>query len=116
MKDWEKWEKDAQRALDLQSTISSGNQWSDPGDGVDRKHFTETSFPLIIDCKLTEKLSFRLDIKFLKAWKRKSQELGKIFAMPIRFLSKDSHQDWIVVPFEDFCWLVEQANTYHSKE
>ena len=111
---WEKWEKEAQQSLDLDSTVSSGNQWSDPGDGVNRSHYTEIKFPLIIDCKFTEKKGFRLESSFLNLWYRKARELGKIFAMPIRF--SNTQEDWVVLKFEDFCQILAEANLPHNKE
>lgn len=110
MEQWEKWEKFCQKELDLDSTISSGNQWNDPGDGINRGHYTEESFPLVIDCKHTTKKSFSLNSNFIKEWFVKAQELGKFFAMPVRFGSPEGNIDCVVLKFDDFLSLIERTS------
>lgn len=48
---WEAWESYANRALGLTGTIASGSKAYDPGDGVDRRHHTETGYALMCDAK-----------------------------------------------------------------
>lgn len=109
MKDWEKWEKDVQKALQLDSTINSGNTWADPGDGVSREHYTEKKFPFIIDAKHTGHKTFSVVRKFMEVWRAKALDLGKVFILPIRFEDEHGKSDWVVLHFVDFLQLVEEA-------
>ena len=111
---WEAHEAYVQEILELDSTICSGNKFYDPGDGVDRSHYTENDFPLIVDCKCTTKKSFSLKEEVLREWMIKAGEMGKRFAMPIRFESlsiKEQPQDYILLSLNDFVELLDKARS-----
>lgn len=105
---FEKHESDMQKLLGLRSTISSGNKWHDPSDGVDDRHHSESEYLLMVDCKCTESQSFRLDRRVLNRWKMKAAELGKKFALPLRFQREDGEDDYVVVPADDYAALLER--------
>lgn len=48
---WEAFERYVNRVLGLQATVASGSKDYDPGDGVDRRHHTETDYALMADAK-----------------------------------------------------------------
>ena len=108
---WRGHEEYVQRLLGLDSTICSGNQFHDPGDGVDRSHPEDNSFALIIDAKCTSTKSFSVKSDFLREWREKAMMLGKRFAMPIRFedLVTDRKDDYILLPLDDFAELISLA-------
>jgi hypothetical protein len=106
-------EQHVQKKLSLSSTIASGNQFSDPSDGV---HHTQAKrrFSLMVDCKDTQGQTYRIDSKFLLEWKKRAIEFGKIFALPLRFErtpGKDTQptSDWILLELDDFSEILEQA-------
>ena len=105
---WKAHEAYVQKILNLDSTIASGNQYHDPGDGVDRSHPNENSFALIVDAKCTSTKSFSLKSEFLREWRDKAMMLGKRFAMPIRFedLANDRQEDYILLTLDDFAELL----------
>ena len=112
--DWQQHERDIQILLGLDSTISSGNKAHDPSDGVDRRHHTESRFPLMVDAKSTTKKSYSLKRQTLKDWEEKAAAFGNIFAMPLRFedaepnaLGKRGHDDYIIINIHDFTTLLE---------
>ena len=101
-----------QRLLGLSPTITSGNKWHDPGDGVDRGHYTETTSPLISDCKSTIHRSYSVKLDDLEEWAYKADEMGKRFAMPIRFHPKPfvaPPTDVILLGLNDFVELLTMA-------
>ena len=69
------------------------------------------TFPLIVDCKATERGSFSLNEKDLRQWCQRAAELGKRFAMPIRFWNKGSTRsaDYILLELNDFAELLEMV-------
>ncbi|WP_267716690.1 hypothetical protein [Streptomyces sp. CoH17] len=116
---WEAFERFCQKRLKLSSTISSGNKFYDPSDGVDNRHHTETSFPLMIDCKYTTKYNYTLNRKMLRDWVRKTGEWGKRFALPLRFAYEEGDDrgpfdDYVVSTFDDFQELIEIQEAHRS--
>jgi len=107
---WFHFEESVQAALDLEAMPGSGNQWHSPSDGATSGHWTETRWPLMVDCKHTVQKSYSLGRKLLDQWTRTARENGKHFALPIRFETVDdtpmSRSDYVVVPFEDYVELV----------
>lgn len=112
---WEAWERYVNTALRLDSTIASGSQAHDPGDGVDRRHHSETGYALMADAKYTERKSFSLSAKLMGQYVRRAAEMGKRFVLPVRLVdttTKEAH-DYIVVPLQDYVVLLE---TYREVE
>ncbi len=108
---WEAWEVEVNQELELSSTIASGAKAYDPGDGVDRRHHTETSYALQVDAKHTTKGSYSVNRKFMRESLERSREAGQCFALPIRFapasVGMGETEDWVVIPFDDFVGLVK---------
>lgn len=111
MEPWERWEHDVQELLGLDATPASGARFQAIGDGVDNHHPADTVFPLIVDCKATEKGSFSLKSKDLQQWHANAMALGKRFAMPIRFWNRGNNRsaDYILLGINDFAELLELA-------
>jgi hypothetical protein len=110
MPDWQQHEKDIQERFGLSSTVCSGNKWDDPSDGVDNKHYSESVFQSMVDCKATEKKTFRLSRLDLFNWREKARAFGKVFWLPIRFEYEDGDiQDWITIHKDDFGELYDLA-------
>jgi hypothetical protein len=107
---WELFERHANDVLALESTIASGSKWHDPGDGVDRRHYSETDFPLIIDAKYTESGSYAINAAKMLQWVERAQEMGKRFALPLRFWPSwsDRPEDYIVLRLDDFGELMDK--------
>jgi hypothetical protein len=112
---WEAWERYVNAALRLDSTIASGSKNYDPGDGVDRRHHSETGYALMADAKYTERKSFSVSAKLMGQYVRRAAEMGKRFVLPVRLVdsgTKEVH-DYIVVPLQDYVVLLE---TYREVE
>lgn len=108
LKSWEAFEAHCQDLLGLRRTLASGSQWHDVGDGVDPDH--TSAFRLMIDAKSTVRGSFTLNARFLGTWVQKAALLGCRFGLPLRFEKADgSHEDYMVVPLDDFAELLELA-------
>lgn len=114
--DWKVWEEDVQNQLHLRSTISSGNKFYDPSDGVTPGHPSEQeSYPLMVDAKSTVQKSYSMSRNFLKDWKDKATEHSQSFALPVRFIEGNSrYSDWVVVPFEDYVELVRSYRKHNG--
>ena len=112
---WEAWEAHVNAALGLDRTAASGSQAHDVGDGVDRRHPSQTDYALMVDAKYTEQKSFPLNAKLLGQYVRRAAEAGKSFVLPVRLVEKGGMavQDFVVVPFEDYRMLLE---TYREAE
>lgn len=104
---WRKHETDLQEALGLNSTIGSGNQFQDIGDGS-TGHNRKNAIPIVIDCKCTEKASYSLSSELLEDWLRRAGEIGKMFMLPIRF-QHAKVQDYVVLQLDDLLELLELA-------
>lgn len=106
---WEAWERYVNAALGLDGTVASGSQAHDLGDGVDRRHHSETDYALMVDCKYTERKSFSFSGQLLSQYVRRAAEVGKSFALPVRLVDKREKtvKDFVVVPFQDYVMLVE---------
>lgn len=105
---WRHFEQYVQVLLGLDSTPSSGNQFNDPGDGVDRGHSLQHEFPLMIDAKFSEKSSFSFSAKMFDQGLRQAAMAGKRMAWPVRLWPRyDLHpHDLVVLSLEDFVDLV----------
>ena len=98
-----------QELLGLDNTRASGAHWSDISDGVDRDRYG-SSFQLMIDSKATEKRSYSLTRKLMAQWTERAAEVGKRFALPLRFVGENGqHEDYVVLGLDDFAELVEMA-------
>jgi hypothetical protein len=115
---WKAFETHACTVLGLQPTIASGSQWHDPGDGVDRRHHSETDFALLIDAKYTESNSFSVNAAKLFEWVQRAQEMGRRFAMPIRLLPKwaDFPEDYVVLRLDDLGELLDKLREAELRE
>ena len=112
---WEAWEAHVNAALGLDRTAASGSQAHDVGDGVDRRHPSETGYALMVDAKYTEQKSFSISAKLMGQYVRRAAEAGKSFILPVRLVDKAGMgvKDFVVVPFEDYRMLLE---TYRRVE
>lgn len=111
MEAWEKFEEDVQSLLKLSPTPVSGALYQAPGDAVDTRHPREEEIRLMADCKLTQKKTFSLGLKFLLQWEDKAASFGRRFVLPIRFYSAESRRkhDYVVVGLDDFVDLCQRA-------
>ncbi|QDF18641.1 holliday junction resolvase [Gordonia phage Pupper] len=105
---WAAFEDDVNDALGLERTAASGSQWHDPGDGVDRAHYGDSDFRLMVDSKYTQGKTYSLSAKFLRDYENRAAEAGRRFALPIRFADKDTGRtdDYIVLSLDDFSELL----------
>lgn len=112
---WEAFEGYINRALGLQSTIASGSKAYDPGDGVDRRHHSETDYAIQVDAKYTEKASFPVNAKLMRQWTQRAAEAGKNFVLAVRLVGGGGREvhDYVVVPLQDYVALLE---TYREAE
>lgn len=112
---WEAWERYVNAALRLDATIASGSQAHDPGDGVDRRHHSETDYALMADAKYTEQKSFSVNAKLMGQYVRRAAEMGKRFVLPVRLVDirTKTVDDYVVVPLQDYVSLLE---TYREVE
>lgn len=106
---WEAWEAYVNDALSLDRTAASGSHAHDVGDGVDRRHHSETGYALMVDAKYTERKSFPVNARLLAQYVRRAAEAGKSFALPVRLVDTRARtvEDFIVVPFQDYAMLLE---------
>lgn len=103
---WQRHEREVADILGLRRTITSGNKWFDPGDGVTRGR---SPFPLYADCKCTEKHSFSLKLADLYQMQDRAAEMGKRLIMPVRFHPAVGPQDYVVIGLHDFAELLDLA-------
>ena len=104
---WARFESSVNQKLGLEATAASGATWKDKGDGSTRNSYDE-AWPLLVDAKTTEKASFSLKAKFLEDMRKVAQQNGKSFALPLKFTEEPSHKEWVVVPLDDYAYLVEE--------
>lgn len=114
--EWSRFESFVQRELGLSSTPGSGNQWNAPSDGRTIAHISENSFPLMVDSKFTTLKSYSITKKFLSQWVNKAALFGCRFAMPLRFSSEGTVEDYIVVRLSDFSELYQNFLENESKK
>lgn len=107
---WQNFERDVQQLLGLDSTPASGSQFYAPGDAVDNRHPAQSRFPIMADCKATEKASFTLNHQFLITQTEIAAESGKRFIMPLRFVGDHHVDDYVVLKLDDFAEVLEQNN------
>lgn len=108
LRPWEQHERYIQSILGLEATICSGNKFYDPGDAVD--HDRESVFPIIADCKFTERKSFSVSRQVLEQWEEKAGEMGKRFIMPVRLCPRGTiPHDSVVMSLHDFAELLSLA-------
>lgn len=106
-KNWEVWESRVNERLGLNGTTASGATWKDKGDGSTRDNYNEV-WPLMVDAKTTERGSFSVKAQFVEDMHKVAKQDGKTFAMPIKFLQEEHQPEWVVVPFEDYAYLVDE--------
>lgn len=106
---WEAWEAYTNKVLGLSATVASGSQDHDPGDGVDRRHHSETDYALMADAKYTERKSFSVSAKLMGQYARRAAEMGKRFVLPVRLVDTSTKHvhDYVVVPLQDYVALLE---------
>lgn len=106
---WESFERYVNKALRLQATIASGSKAYDPGDGVDRRHHTETDYAIQVDAKYSEKASFPVNAKLMRQWCQRAAEAGKRFVLAVRLVDSGGREvhDYVVVPLQDYVALLE---------
>jgi hypothetical protein len=93
-------ERDVAALLGGRVQRGSGNQWHNPGDGVNG-HGEEFAFAW--DCKSTMSLSYAVGRETWRKIKEQSQGLRP--AIPVRFYDDHSHEayvDLIVIDLNDF--------------
>lgn len=105
--EWERWENRVNEELGLEGTVASGATWKDKGDGTTRDNYSE-SWPLLVDAKTTEAASYSLKFKTLDDLWKIAMQAGKSVALPLRFLHQRGEAEWVVVPFSDYSFLVEE--------
>ena len=112
---WAAFESYVNRLLKLDSTIASGSKAYDVGDGVDRRHHSETDYALMVDAKYTERKSFSVNAKLMSQYVRRAAEAGKRFALPVRLVDirTKNVDDYVVIPLQDYAALLE---TYREVE
>ena len=103
--EWERWEIAVNDQLGLEGTVASGATWKDKGDGSTR---SGDAWPLLVDAKTTEAASYSLKFKFLDDLWKIAMQSGKTVALPLKFLGRKGETEWVVVPFSDYAYLVEQ--------
>lgn len=106
---WEAFEHYVNKALGLQATIASGSKAYDPGDGVDRRHHTETDYAVQVDAKYSEKASYAVSAKLMRQWCQRAAEAGKRFILAVRLVDGGGREvhDYVVVPLQDYVMLLE---------
>lgn len=112
---WAQWEGEIQSLLGLDSTICSGNQWNDVGDGTDNQH--DSHWPVMVDCKYTDtKASWSLKGKDVTQWLTTAAEHGKRGIMAIRIWNRgaDFPNDFVVCSADDYAELVEFYREHHE--
>jgi hypothetical protein len=109
---WKKHEADIQEELGLSSTSGSGNKWHDVSDGVTRGHYSTVVFPLMVDCKDTEKKSYSINRDFFLQWQRTAGLEGKTFCMPIRFEDEDTGKVKLDIVAIDLDTFTEMYKAY----
>jgi hypothetical protein len=109
VKEFEKHEKYVQDLLDLDSTIASGNQSRDPGDGVSRAHYSDQDYRLYAEAKCTEQKSYSIKRDDIAAYAQRAAEYGKTFCLPVRFIQRNCYTDYIVLRLLDFSDILSCA-------
>lgn len=110
---WEQFEHKVQDLLALRSTPGSGNQWHDVGDGRSRPG---DPYPLLVDCKYTERSSFSISGRDLNDWWNKTTEAGYHFALPVHLAGANvgRQKEWVVIPIDDHAELVDAIRRLNS--
>ena len=106
---FEQHERDIQQRLNLDATVTSGNQFHDPGDAVDNQG--DSPWPLYVECKYTERKSYSVLRDYTDAIRRRAEMHGKRFVLAIRFwTNRDGRAtDYVVMPLSDFEELLMKA-------
>lgn len=102
-------EKDIQHRLGLSATVSSGNQFHDPGDAVDNNG--DSAWPLYVECKYRERKSYAVGRDETDAWRRRAELWGKRFVLAVRFweVRTGKATDYVLMPLSDFEELLDKA-------
>lgn len=116
---WETFEAHVNNLLLLDSTVASGSQYHDPGDGVDRSHPSETDMAVMVDAKYTVGRSFSISAKLLRQYVERAAMGGKRFVLAVRMTDpKDviSSHDYAVLPLDDYAELLSAYRTLEHQD
>src|SRR3954468_19082998 len=102
-------EKYVQEILDLDATTASGRLFTDPGDGVSRKHYLDQRYRLYAEAKSTSHKSFTLQRDIIAQYARRAAEYGKTFCLPIRFIQESGVIDYVLLRLIDFSDILDSA-------
>jgi len=102
-------EKYVQEILDLDATTASGRLFTDPGDGVSRKHYLDQRYRLYAEAKSTSHKSFTLQRDIIAQYARRAAEYGKTFCLPIRFIQESGVADYVLLRLIDFSDILTSA-------
>jgi hypothetical protein len=110
---WKQWEEEVQHRLGLSATVSSGNQFQDPGDAADK---SDVPHRLVVECKYTDRRSFTLRADKLASWLTTGILRGKMAIYAIKFGNrpKDTACEYVVLSLDDFEELLEKARMYSA--
>lgn len=102
---WAQFEVEVNALFGLRATITSGNKFFDPGDGV-------TPGPgdgYFADAKYSERVSHSLKVLDLDSWRERAALAGKRFIMPLRFWPRGflKPSDYVVLSLHDFVELTQ---------
>jgi len=102
-------EKYVQEVLDLDATTASGRLFTDPGDGVSRKHYLDQRYRLYAEAKSTSNKVFTLKRDIIAQYARRAVEYGKTFCLPIRFIQESGAADYVLLRLIDFSDILSSA-------
>lgn len=100
--DWQSFEKEANEALGIEATVSSGRVWYDKNDGTSRGHVLDNPIRIDADEKSTKHRTYSISVDFMEANRKRSGLAGKTFVLPVRFELEDGNHDFIVMSLKDF--------------
>lgn len=105
LRGWRAFEDHVNSLLGLESTVASGSQFYDKGDGVDR---SESDFAVQVDAKYTEKRSHSVNAQLMRQWAARAALSGKRFVLAIRIWepSLNYGDDYVVLRLDDFAELL----------
>lgn len=108
--DWHDAEERVRAALGLALTPSSGNKWYAPGDSVS----TDNSDLLgwMVDSKSTVKKSYSVQRDWVRQYRDKALEFGKVFGLHIQFQDDPNPpEDYFLMQLDDFTEMVNKPLT-----
>lgn len=113
---WSEHENYIRVLLHLDGTVSSGNQFHDPGDAVAREHYLDRAYRFYAECKSTIKDSYSLNRKNLANHEKRAKLYGKRFVLPVRFYFEGTSADYVVLRAEEFAELVDRAESASNND